>query len=262
MRPRRALLLLLLLVAAGSGVTALPAGAEVVQKGGLVVSFGGSISPRGLPRTGTVPVGVAVSATVRRTDHRLPPSLRQISLQINRNGVLDRRGLPSCPIGRLQATDSAHALAACGPAQVGSGEVRGFVAFPEQPALPFRGKVLAFNGRLGDGRPAILAHLYTPLPLPLTFVLAFAIERTPGTFGTRLVATVPRRTRRLTHITGFELRLRRTYRAGGRRHSYLSAGCPAPPGFPGATFPLLRAAYRFDGGPPLATTLVRTCHVR
>ena len=68
--------------------------------------------------------------------------------------------------------------------------------------------------------------------------------------------------RRLAHITGFELRLRRIYRAGGERHSYLSAGCPAAPGFPGATFPLLRASYRFDGGPPLATTLVRTCHVQ
>lgn len=258
MGPRHALLPLLL--AAGLAVGS--AAAEVVQKGDLVVSFQGSISPRTLPRTGTVPVGVTVAAQVRRTDRRLPPSLRQISLQINRNGVLDRRGLPSCPIGRLQATDGGHALAACGAAQVGSGRVGGFVAFPEQRPLPFRSRALAFNGRLADGRPAVLAHLYVPRPLPLTFVLAFAIERTPGTFGTRLVATVPKRTRRLTHITSFELRLRRTYRAGGKRHSYLSAGCPAPPGFPGATFPLVRASYRFDGEPPLATTLVRTCHVR
>jgi hypothetical protein len=256
MGPRLALLLLAAGIAA-----AVPAAAEVVQKGDLVVSFDGSISPRTLPRTGTVPVGVTVAGRVRRTDRRLPPSLRQISLQINRNGVLDRRGLPSCPIGRLQATDSAHALISCAPAQVGSGRVGGLVAIPEQLPFPFRGRVLAFNGRMPDGRPAILAHLYTPRPLPLTFVLAFAIERTGGTFGTRLVATVPKRTRRLTHITNFALRLRRTYRAGGERHSYLSAGCPAPPGFPGATFPLVRASYRFDGEPPLGTTLVRTCHV-
>jgi hypothetical protein len=258
MRPRRALLLVLL----AAGMVVAPAAAEIVQKGDLVVSFQGSISPRTLPRKGTIPVGVTVAARIRRTDHGLPPSLRQISLQINRNGVLDRRGLPSCPIGRLQATDSNHALAACGAAQVGGGRVGGFVAFPEQRPLPFRSRALAFNGRLADGRPAILAHIYVPRPLPLTFVLAFSIERTPGTFGTRLVATVPKRTRRLTHITRFVLRLHRTYRAGGERHSYLSAGCPAPPGFPGATFPLVRAGYRFDGEPPLATTLVRTCHVR
>jgi hypothetical protein len=258
MGPRRALLLLLL----AAGMAVAPAMAEVVQKGDLVVSFQGSISPRALPRTGTVPVGVTVGGRVRRTDRGLPPSLRQISLRINRNGVLDRRGLPSCPLQRLRATDSAHALAACGPTQVGSGRVRGFVAIPEQAPLPFRGRVLAFNGRLRDGRPAILAHLYTPRPLPLTFILAFSIERTPGTFGTRLVAEVPKRTRRLTHITSFELRLRRVYRAGGERRSYLSAGCPAPPGFPGTSFPLVRASYRFDGEPPVGTTLVRTCHVR
>jgi len=257
MRPRSALLLLLL-----TGLAAAPATAEVVQKGNLVVSFQGSISPRTLPRSGTAPVGVAVAGRVRRVDHGLPPSLRQIALRINREGVLERRGLPSCALARLQATDSAHALAACADAQVGGGWAGGLVAIPQQPLLPFRGRVLAFNGRLADGRPAILAHLYTPRPLPLTFVLAFRIQRTAGTFGTRLVATVPKRTRRLTHITGFALRLHRVYRVGGRRRSYLSAGCPAPPGFPGVTFPLLRASYRFDGGPPLATTLVRTCHVR
>jgi hypothetical protein len=253
----------LLLLATGlAALVAFPAAAEVVQGGDLIVSFDGSISPRALPRTGTVPVGVRVEGRVRRIDRGLPPSLRQISLQINRNGVLDRRGLPSCPLARLQASDSATALAACGPARVGSGLVAGFVVIPEQPPLHFRGRVLAFNGHLSDGRPAILAHLYSPRPLPLTFVLAFAIERTPGTFGTRLVATVPRRTRRLTHVTRFELSLRRVYSAGGARRSYLSAGCPAPAGFPGATFPLARATYRFDGEPGLATTLVRTCHVR
>jgi hypothetical protein len=253
---------LLALLAGLAAAAAAPAGGEVVQKGDLVVSFGGSISPRALPRVGRVPVAVAISGRVRRSGRRLPPSLRQISLRINRAGVLDRSGLPSCPLARLRATDTAHALAACGPARVGAGGVAGFLAIPEQPPLRFRGRVLAFNGRLRDGRPAILAHLYTPRPLPLTFVLAFAIERTPGTFGTRLLATVPERTRRLTHITSFQLRLRRTYRAGGERRSYLSAGCPAPAGFPGATFPLVRAAYRFDGEPAFATTLVRTCRAR
>lgn len=256
---RARLLLLLVLAAAALGA---PAAAEVVQKGELIVSFQGNIAPRSLPRTGTVPVRVRVEGRLRQLDHGLPPSLRQISLQINRNGVLDRSGLPSCPEVRLEATDDAQALAACGPAQVGTGRVGGVVVIPEQRPFAFRGRVLAFNGRLGDGRPALLAHLYVRRPLPLTFVLAFAIQRTPGTFGTRLVATVQRRTRRLTHITSFELSLRRTYRAGGSRHSYISAGCPAPPGFPGATFPLVRASYRFDGVAPLATTLVRTCHVR
>ncbi len=100
------------------------------------------------------------------------------------------------------------------------------------------------------------------MPAPITFVLAFAIEPGRGQFGTRLVATVPRATRRTAHITSFTLDLRREFTVGGVRHSYLSAGCPAPAGFPGATFPLVRAAYSFVGGKTLSSTLTRTCHTR
>jgi hypothetical protein len=63
-------------------------------------------------------------------------------------------------------------------------------------------------------------------------------------------------------VTSFSLHLRRIYEFGGRRRSYLSAGCPAPEGFPGATFPLVRASYSFDGGIRLSSVLVRTCHAR
>lgn len=264
MRPRLPLLLGAVLAALFAGPALLPAGgrAEVVRKGNMIVSFGGSIAPRELPRRGRAPVGVTVDGRVRSADHGLPPSLRRISLEINRNGALFRRGLPTCRLPQLQTTGTAQALAACGPAQVGSGRVGGFVVFPEQVPIRFEGRVVAFNGRLPDGRPAILAHLYTSQPLPQTFILAFAIERLRGTFGTRLAAVVPKRTRRLTHITSFSLHLRRSYRFGGRRRSYLSAGCPAPPGFPGVTFPLLRASYRFDGGPSVGTTVTRTCHAR
>lgn len=264
MRPRLSLLIGLLAgtVLAGPGLLAGGASGEVVRKGGLVVSFGGRVAPNSLPRVGAAPVGVSVEGTVRDLGRGLPPSLRRISLEINRNGVLTRRGLPSCPASRLRASGSRQALAACAAARVGGGEIGGFVAIPEQAPFRFHGQVVAFNGRLHDGRPAILAHLYTSQPLPQTFILAFAIERTRGTFGTRLVAVVPKRTRRLTHITSFTLRLRRTYRAGGETRSYLRAGCPAPAGFPGATFPLARANYRFDGGPSITSTIVRTCHAR
>jgi hypothetical protein len=234
--------------------------AETVRQGELIVSFGGSISPRTLPRTGTAPVGVAVSGHVRSDTRGPPASLRRIALEVNRAGVLDRRGLPVCQLAQILPTSTAAALAACGPARVGGGHVKGLIVLPEQPAASFQGTVVAFNGRLPNGRPAILAHLYTVRPAPITFVLAFAIEPGRGQFGTRLVATVPPDTRRTAHITSFTLDLRREFTVDGVRHSYLSAGCPAPAGFPGATFPLVRAAYSFVGGKTLSSTLTRTCH--
>jgi hypothetical protein len=237
------------------------AGGETVRQGSLQVSFGGSVAPHLLPRTGTTPISVAIRGHVRTLAGGPPPSLRRIAIEVNRLGVLERRGLPACPLGRLRASSTESALTQCHAALVGEGRVSGVLVLPEQTPTPFGGRVVAFNGTLPDGRPGILAHLFTPRPAPLTFVLAFSISRAHGTFGTRLVATVPAKTRRSAHITTFSLRLHRVYTAEGERRSYLSAGCPAPQGFPSVTFPLVRAAYSFVGESTVSDTLVRTCRV-
>lgn len=239
-----------------------PAGAEVAREHGLIVSFGGKVTPHVLPRVGTEPVSVTVGGRIRSADRQLVPSLRRISLEINRNGILDSRGLAICRAVQIEPSSTAQALAACGPAQVGSGRVSGQIVIKGQPPFPFKGVVVAFNARGAGGQRQILAHLYSPAPIALTFVLTFSVERIAGTYGTRLVAVVPKRTRRIAHVTGFSLHLRRNYEVGGQPRSYLSAGCPAPAGFPGATFPLVRAAYSFDGGTNLSSVLVRTCHAR
>jgi hypothetical protein len=237
------------------------AGGETIRQGSLQVSFGGSVAPQLLPRTGTTPIAVTIRGHVRTLTASPPPSLGRIAIEVNRLGVLDRSGLPACPMGRLRAASTETVLEQCRAAIVGEGRVGGVLVLPEQVATPFGGRVVAFNGTLPDGRPAILAHLYTTRPAPLAFVLAFSIARARGTFGTRLVATVPAKTRRTAHITSFSLRLHRTYTVDGERRSYLSAGCPAPAGFPSATFPLVRTAYGFVGEKTVSDTLVRTCRV-
>jgi hypothetical protein len=244
---------------AGGGLLAGGAGAETVRQGGLQVSFGGSVAPQLLPRLGTTPIAVTIRGRVRAVAGGVPPSLRRIAIEVNRLGVLDRQGLPTCPLGRLRAASTAAALESCRDAKVGEGRVGGFLVLPEQAPTPFGGRVVAFNGTLPGGRPGILAHLFTARPAPLTFVLAFSLGRAHGAFGTRLVATVPEQTRRSAHITTFTLRLHRVYEAEGERRSYLSAGCPAPEGFGSATFPLVRASYGFVGERTVADTLVRTC---
>lgn len=238
------------------------AAGETVRQGSLQVSFGGSVSPHLLPRVGTTPIAVTIRGHVRALATTAPPpSLRRIAIEVNRLGELERAGLPACPLGRLRASSTEAALAQCAAAKVGEGRVSGVLVLPEQAPTPFGGRVVAFNGTLPDGRPGILAHLYTSRPAPLTFVLAFSIVRAHGTFGTRLVATVPSKTRRTAHITSFSLRLHRTYAVDGGRRSYLSAGCPAPEGFSSVTFPLVRAAYGFEGEQTVSDTLVRTCQV-
>jgi hypothetical protein len=256
--PLRALFGLVALVA----LLAAPASGEVVQKGNLIVSFGGSIAPPSLPRDSRAPIEVRVDGRVNTADGRLPPSLRRISLEINRNGVLYDRGLPSCRIERIRPASTGDAIAECGAAEVGGGRASGQILLPGQPPFPFSSRVVAFKGTTASGGPAILAHVYTGVPIPLTFVLRLSIQHTPGTFGTRLLAVVPEQVRRVTRITRFSLHLGRLYSFAGKRRSYLSAGCPAPEGFPGATFPLARMSFRFDQGLTLSSVLIRTCHAR
>lgn len=235
------------------------AGGETVREGALQVSFGGSVAPHVLPREGTTPVSVEVRGGVRSLSGAPPPSLRRIAIEVNRLGVFDRRGLPVCPAPRLRAASTADALGACAAAIVGEGHVGGVIVLPEQAPTDFEGRLVAFNAGLADGRPAILTHFYTSRPAPLAFVLTFVVGPGHGAFGTRFVATVPRRMRGTARITSFSLRLHRVYEAGGERRSYLSAGCPAPAGFSGATFPLVHASYGFVGQPTVSETLVRSC---
>jgi hypothetical protein len=121
--------------------------------------------------------------------------------------------------------------------------------------------VLAFNALLG-GRPAILAHVYGREPAATSRIIVFHIRRTAGTYGTVLTAVVPESLDHWGHLTHFDLRLHRDFTYRGRPHSYLSAACPAPPGFPGATFTFARASIGFADGRTLATTLTRNCRVR
>ena len=62
-------------------------------------------------------------------------------------------------------------------------------------------------------------------------------------------------------MTGLSMTLRRSFRFRGTRHSYLSAGCPAPAGFHGAVFPLARTSFAFAGHRTLTSVLNRTCKV-
>jgi hypothetical protein len=246
-----------LLLCLGGGL----AQAEVSQKGDLRVSFDGGIVPHALPRHGTAPVAVSLSGDIETTDGQAPPQLRTISLAINRNGRLDYTGLPACHYHQIQPASTAEAIEACPGGVIGRGAFRAKVVLPEQSPFPSRGKVVAFNGIL-HGRHVVFAHIYGTTPLPQSSVLAFALSRASGTYGITLTAQLPRVAAEWGYVSGVSLTLQRRFEYRGRAHSYLSAGCPAPKGFPGATFSFARASFGFEDGRAVTSTLTRSCGVR
>jgi hypothetical protein len=234
---------------------------EVVAKGDLFVKFSGGITPDALPRETLVPISVGLAGTVKTFSGEQPPSMQRIEIAINRGGHLDVRGLPVCTRAQIQPSSTAQARAICGPALVGEGTFTSDVAFPEQPAFPSSGHVLAFNAVVGR-HPAILAHVYGASPASTSRIIIFHIRRSTGTYGTVLTATVPETPNQREQLTHIHLNLHRDFTYLGRRRSYLSASCPAPEGFPGATFPFARAEIGFADGRTLTSTLTRSCRVR
>jgi hypothetical protein len=234
------------------------ASAETVQRGDLRVSFEGKITPRALPRQGTAPVRVSVAAAVSSSEGSDPPRLKQIQIAINSDGIFEPKGLAVCPLRAIQPSTTADALAACRSSLVGTGSFKAEVLFTQQAPFPSEGKLYAFNSVI-DGRPAILAHVYGTQPVPTSFTLPFEVKKTKGTFGTTLIASLPEATGNSSYITGLSLNLGRSFSVHGKRRSYLSAGCPAPKGFPGASFPFARARFAFAGAPGVSETLRRSC---
>jgi hypothetical protein len=234
------------LVAALLLSTAALAAAEVTQVGNLRVSFGGGIFPHALPRHGVAPVEVTLSGDIKTTDGLAPPQLRTISLAINRNGKLDYRGLPVCRYHQIQPASTKEAIEACPDSVVGRGDFKANVVLPEQSPFPSSGRVIAFNGIL-HGRHDVFAHIYGTDPLPQSRVLSADLPKVAAEWG---------------YVSGVSLSLKRTFRYRGRTHSFLSAGCPAPEGFPGATFSFARATFGFEDGRILTSTLTRSCGVR
>ncbi len=245
----------LLVLASGATVRA-----DISQKGSLRVAFDGALVPHSLPRSGGAPVTVTVAGRISTSEGAKVPQLRSVSIAINRFGRLSSRGLASCTERQIQPATTVEALKACGSALVGEGSFASNVLLPAQAPFPSVGKVVAFNGTY-RGHQAILAHVYGTQPLPTSYVLPFLITHTHGTFATAFSAALPQVTGEWGYVTGIKLTLGRRFSYRGHPQSYLSAACPAPAGFPGASFPLARANFGFAGNVNITNTLTRSCSV-
>jgi len=259
-RRKRVALALLLALGLLCGSVAL-AEAELSASGNLFVTFRGGIAPTTLPRHEPAPITVSMAGKVRTLSGAKPPALRTITIALNRSGVLDTRGLPTCTMREVEALSSAQALAACRDALVGSGRYRARTTYPEQPTQPTVGRILAFNA-VSHGHQGILGQVVSTQPARSTSVILFDIRHQAGTYGTVLTGAVPGALTRYSYLKRISLTLHRTYSYRGRLHSYLSAPCSAPGNLTRAAFPFVHASLSFADGRELSATLTRTCKVR
>jgi hypothetical protein len=237
------------------------ASAAVVQDGGIRITVLSQVKPFKLPRKGTAPIAVFVSGHVASSDGGIPPQLQRMRIDVNRHGVLESEGLPTCPLARIRTASSTRALELCQEALVGSGRFWASVVFPDQRPYPSRGRLLIFNGKQG-GNPVLYAHIFTTQPFASSFVISF--EETSvrkGPYGTEFTASLPKALGSWGFVDRIKLTLRRRYTYQGQHLSYFNAGCPAPAGAQGVTFSLARATFEFEGRQPISLGVSKACRV-
>jgi len=250
----------LALLALLGGLLAGAARGERTQYGNLILSLKGGLSPLRLPRDRPAPVAVRLEGGLESANGDVLPKVARFELRLPRQAIVNTRGLPVCPQQRLRNTKSGEALAACGPALVGSGELEAEVLVPNQREFQIHARLLAFNGRVGRQR-AVLLHGFSANP-PTVVVLPLLLARRSGRLGTALVADLSAALGPWPRLAHFEVALSRRFSYRGRPASYLSASCPLPPILNSGSFSFARVAYTLANGRELSMGIPRGCRAR
>jgi hypothetical protein len=216
---------LMLIFALGAALAVTVAGAAfaekptVVRAGNLVLTINGKVTPKALPKNKLAPIKLSISGGIASADGSQPPALKEVIVDTDKNGTIEAKGVPACTSGKIQATDTKHAEAACRSAIVGKGKTTVRVAFPESTPFNATGPLVVFNGGVKGGVTTLFIHAYVAVPTPTAIVTTVKISKEhKGRFGTHSVASVPVIAGGSGSVTSFNLSI--------TKPGYLLAKCP------------------------------------
>jgi hypothetical protein len=223
---RRNLMLALAVAAAASLVIAAIAGAvsTKLRTGDLIVTFGGTISPKALPKNEYVPITTNIFGKVETSDKTHPSAFRELEFDVDKDIKVNVKGFPACKRSELEARDTKAALKACGDAVLGSGSADVEIAFPEQKPLPVHSPLTIFNGGEKGGKVTLYFHIFITVPAPTAVVTTVTIQKKGS--GLHSVAKVPVIAGGSGSGLDFSFKLGKTYSYKGKKVGYLEARCP------------------------------------
>jgi hypothetical protein len=234
--------------------------AERTQRGDLILTLGGRLSPLALPRDHPAPAALHLSGGLQTTDGTPVPRVTEVELGLPGQGALNVTGLPICRPVEIRNATPAAALATCRDALVGDGHIEAEIRLPNQPSFDIDAHLFAFNSRI-DGRKAVILHAFSANP-PSVIVLPFVLRLHAGRFKTRLIADLPPSLGPWPHFTHFKVDLFRRFVYRGEEQSYISASCPVPKKFTAGFFSFAQASFLLDDGARIGTGIARSCRAR
>lgn len=227
-----------------------------VVAGNLVLNFGGGFAPTKLPRTHNAPIKFWGWGSIKTADGTHPPALTRLIIEYDKHGHVETRGLPKCSVRKLENTLVKQARRNCPGAIVGTGLGKATVKFPDQAPIPVSSPITIFNGPRIKRQPSVIAHAYTDVPAPTTFVVPIRIQRiNKGRYGYRVNAKIPAIAGGYGSPTFGRIKIGRRWNYRGRKLSYINARCV------GGRLQA-RGQARFRDGTSLNGSVFRPCQVR
>ena len=223
---RRKLMLALAVAAVLSlGVAAIASAVSTtLRAGNLVVTFGGSTSPKALPKTKYAPVTTNVFGKIKTSDGTHPSAFREIVVDFDKDAKVNVKGLPACKGGQLEARNTTAAKQACGSSVVGSGSGHIEISFPEQKPIPVTAPITVFNGGEKGGKITLYIHTFITVPVPSAVVTTVTIQRKGS--GLHTISKIPVIAGGSGSVLDFSFKVGKTYNYKGKKVSYLEAKCP------------------------------------
>ncbi len=223
---RKQLLTGLALCAALSiGIAALASAASFkVRSGDLIVTLGGNVSPKAMPKKRYVPVSTTIFGRIDTADGSHPPAFREAVVDIDRDAKVNARGYPVCKAAQLEAQNTKGARRACGKASIGTGLAHAEIKFPEQPPIAVTSPITVFNGGVGGGQTKLLIHTFITVPVPAAIVTRVTIAKKGS--GLHSIARIPAIAGGAGSAIDFKFEVGKTFTRGGGRVGYFEARCP------------------------------------
>lgn len=197
---------------------------------GNTQSIAVSFSPQKLSKKTAEPVALNVTTATTTTNPKAnngaPIPAVQAIVDFPKGVSIFSKGYPTCDPGLLQNTSTEVALEACKKAKIGSGEGTADLVVGER-IFPVATTITAFNGIPVGGKPVILLHTYSQSPIQTTLVLVGTVTNfNKEGYGPRLDVTIPLIAGGQGAITGFHVKIFKTFSYKGKKRSFVSATCP------------------------------------
>jgi hypothetical protein len=217
-----------ILIAAALGLLVVvgTASALEIRVGEIILNADGGFTPTALPKHEDAPITIHGGGKLSTVSGALPPIVENLNIEFDRHGSVQTTGLEVCQSAKLQATDVSAARRACPNAIVGKGYGHAIVQFPESKPIPVSSPITIFNGPKKHGDDTVLAHAFTTVPVPTTFIVPVVIERIhKGVYGYRTKAKIPKIAGGAGHPISGSLTIGRKWVYKGAHHSYVNARC-------------------------------------